>query len=37
VILGEDELTTGLITVKRFATGEQSKVPISGLAAFLRT
>ena len=27
VILGEDELKSGILTVKTFATGEQAKVP----------
>jgi histidyl-tRNA synthetase len=36
VILGEDELASGVLTVKTFATGEQTKVPRSELAATLR-
>jgi histidyl-tRNA synthetase len=36
VILGEDELTSGILTVKDFAAGEQSKVPRAGLAEVLR-
>jgi histidyl-tRNA synthetase len=35
VILGEDELQSGILTVKTFATGEQTKVPRAELAAFL--
>jgi histidyl-tRNA synthetase len=35
VILGEDEIGSGIVTVKQFATGEQSKVPRGQLAAFL--
>jgi histidyl-tRNA synthetase len=35
VILGEDEIASGIVTVKQFATGEQSKVPRGQLAAFL--
>ena len=35
VILGEDELQSGILTVKDFATGTQSKVPRAELAAFL--
>jgi histidyl-tRNA synthetase len=27
VILGEDEVASGILTVKNFATGEQFKVP----------
>jgi histidyl-tRNA synthetase len=36
VILGEDELTTGMLTVKTFATGEQTKVERHRLVAHLR-
>ena len=36
VILGEDELQSGILTVKNFATGIQTKVPRAELAAFLR-
>jgi histidyl-tRNA synthetase len=36
VILGEDELTSGILTVKDFASGEQKKIPRSELAAHLR-
>ena len=35
VILGEDEHQSGILTVKDFATGVQSKVPRSELAAML--
>jgi histidyl-tRNA synthetase len=35
VILGEDELQSGILTVKNFATGTQTKVPRTELAAFL--
>ncbi|MFZ0302320.1 MAG: histidine--tRNA ligase, partial [Terracidiphilus sp.] len=35
VILGEDELNSGILTVKEFATGTQTKVPRGELAAFL--
>ena len=37
VILGEDELQSGVLTVKDFSSGEQTKVPRSELAAFLRS
>jgi histidyl-tRNA synthetase len=37
VILGEDELQSGILTVKTFATGIQTKVPRAELAAFLST
>jgi histidyl-tRNA synthetase len=36
VILGEDELASGILTVKTFATGEQVKLPRSELSAFLK-
>jgi histidyl-tRNA synthetase len=36
VIVGEDEVTSGIFTVKDFSAGQQSKVPRAGLAAFLR-
>jgi len=36
VILGEDELQSGILTVKDFASGVQTKVPRAELAAFLR-
>jgi histidyl-tRNA synthetase len=35
VILGEDELKSGILTVKTFATGIQTKVPRAELADFL--
>jgi histidyl-tRNA synthetase len=35
VILGEDEVKSGILTVKTFATGVQVKVPRAELAAFL--
>ncbi len=35
VILGEDELQSGILTVKDFSTGTQTKVPRADLAAFL--
>ena len=35
VILGEDELQSGILTVKDFASGIQTKVPRAELAAFL--
>ena len=35
VILGEDEVRSGILTVKDFASGVQSKVPRSELAAML--
>ena len=35
VILGEDELNSGVLTVKTFATGEQAKVPRTELAKLL--
>jgi histidyl-tRNA synthetase len=35
VILGEDELKSGILTVKNFSTGIQTKVPRAELAAFL--
>ena len=36
VILGEDELASGILTVKDFVTGIQTKVPRAELAAVLR-
>jgi len=36
VILGEDELQSGILTVKTFATGVQTKVPRTELVEFLR-
>ncbi len=35
VILGEDELRSGILTVKNFSTGIQTKVPRAELAVFL--
>jgi histidyl-tRNA synthetase len=35
VILGEDELQSGILTVKDFVSGVQTKVPRADLAAFL--
>jgi histidyl-tRNA synthetase len=35
VILGEDELQSGILTVKTFATGIQTKIPRAELAVFL--
>jgi len=35
VILGEDELKSGILTVKNFSTGIQTKVPRGELAVFL--
>jgi histidyl-tRNA synthetase len=37
VILGEDELKSGILTVKNFSTGTQTKVPRPELAVFLST
>src|SRR5215469_13813572 len=37
VILGEDELASGILTVKDFATGVQTKVPRAELAGILRS
>jgi histidyl-tRNA synthetase len=36
VILGEDEVASGILTVKNFAAGEQTKVPRAELAEALR-
>jgi histidyl-tRNA synthetase len=36
VILGEDELQSGILTVKTFSTGIQTKVPRAELAAYLK-
>ncbi len=36
VLLGEDEMATGVVTVKDFGTGVQSKVPRQNLASELR-
>jgi histidyl-tRNA synthetase len=35
VILGEDELASGILTVKNFSTGEQTKIPRAELARML--
>jgi histidyl-tRNA synthetase len=37
VILGEDELQSGILTVKTFSTGIQTKVPRAELATFLKS
>ncbi|HEX3662259.1 MAG TPA: histidine--tRNA ligase [Acidobacteriaceae bacterium] len=37
VLLGEDEERSGILTVKTFATGEQTKIPREGLSSFLLT
>jgi histidyl-tRNA synthetase len=37
VLLGEDELKSGILTVKDFASGEQSKMPRAELAPALQT
>jgi histidyl-tRNA synthetase len=37
VLLGEDELASGVLTVKTFATGEQVKVPRAELVDRLRS
>jgi histidyl-tRNA synthetase len=36
VILGEDEVASGILTVKDFSAGEQTKVPRAELTDFLR-
>jgi histidyl-tRNA synthetase len=36
ILLGEDEVASGLITVKRFSTGKQEKVERSALFAYLK-
>ncbi len=36
VLLGEDEVASGVVTVKDFGTGVQEKVPREGLMEFLR-
>ncbi len=36
VLLGEDEVASGVMTVKTFATGEQVKVPRAELVNHLR-
>jgi histidyl-tRNA synthetase len=37
VLLGEDELSSGMLTVKDFATGEQTKIARAELAQRLKT
>ena len=37
VILGEDELQSGILTVKDFASGVQSKVPRAELVEMLKS
>jgi len=37
VILGEDEVASGVLTVKDFAAGEQTKVPRADLAQVLKS
>jgi len=37
VILGEDELASGILTVKDFSSGVQTKVPRAELAKLLST
>jgi histidyl-tRNA synthetase len=36
VIVGEDEVSSGILTVKDFSAGDQTKVPRAELASFLR-
>jgi histidyl-tRNA synthetase len=36
VILGEDEVKSGILTVKNFVNGVQSKIPRGELAAYLK-
>jgi histidyl-tRNA synthetase len=36
-IIGDDELAQGVATVKMMATGEQTAVPLSGLAEYLKS
>ncbi len=36
VIIGEDEVASGILTVKDFSAGQQTKVPRADLASFLR-
>lgn len=35
-IIGDDEITTGTVMVKNLETGEQTKLDVSGLAAYLK-
>ncbi|MGD0914407.1 MAG: His/Gly/Thr/Pro-type tRNA ligase C-terminal domain-containing protein [Terracidiphilus sp.] len=37
MILGEDEINSGVLTVKDFATGTQTKVPRAELHEFLKS
>jgi histidyl-tRNA synthetase len=37
ILLGEDEQASGILTVKNFATGEQTKIPRDQLASALHT
>jgi histidyl-tRNA synthetase len=37
ILLGEDEQASGILTVKNFATGEQTKIPRDQLAPALKT
>ena len=37
ILLGEDEVASNILTVKTFATGEQTKVPRANLAESLRS
>jgi len=37
ILLGEDEQASGILTVKNFATGEQTKIPRDQLASALKT
>ena len=36
ILLGEDEQASGILTVKNFATGEQTKIPRGELAQTLK-
>jgi histidyl-tRNA synthetase len=36
VIMGEDEVASGILTVKDFSTGNQTKVPRAELAGVLK-
>jgi histidyl-tRNA synthetase len=36
VIVGEDEVASGILTVKDFSAGDQTKVPRAELVDFLR-
>jgi len=37
ILLGEDEHASGILTVKNFATGEQTKIPRDQVGAALQT